>query len=90
MENTLKNKLTKTTTSNEIDYASIEALTAINNLMQELTKANKKLIEKEVTKEQETFDMEEYSANTIAVDKLLQARAIINQISNNCLNKYLD
>lgn len=87
MENTLKNKLTKTTTSNEIDYASIEALTAVNNLMKALTKANNELIEKDATREQEGFDIKEYSANTICVDKLLQARAIILQISNNCLNR---
>lgn len=87
MENTLKNKLTETTTSNEIDYASLEALTAVNNLMKALTKANSKLIEKDATREQERFDIEEYSANSICVDKLLQARDIILTISNNCLNR---
>ena len=89
MENTLIEKLAKTTISNEIDNASIEALTAVNRLMKALSDANDKLIEKDATREQERFDIEEYSANTICVDKLLQARGIILQISNNCFKKHL-
>lgn len=87
MENTLKNKITKTTTNNKIDNASIKALIALNKLMKALDNANSELCKKDATKEQERFDIEEYSANSICIDKLLQARGIVLQISSNCLNR---
>jgi hypothetical protein len=86
MENTLKNKLTKTTTNKKIDNASIKAIIALNKLMKALDNANSELCKKDATKEQERFDIEEYSANSICIDKLLQARGIVLQISSNCLN----
>ena len=86
----MENKIKNTSTNNEIDYASIEALTAVNNLMQALNKANDKLIEKHATREQELVDRKEYSANSICINKLLEARAIIIQISNNCLDIHLN
>ena len=87
MENTLKNKITKTTTNNKIDNASIKALIALNKLMKALDNANSELCKKDATKEQERFDIEEFSANSICIDKLLQARGIVLQISSNCLNR---
>ena len=89
MENALKNKIANTSINDEIDNASTEALKAVNKLMKALNNANKELIKEDATKEEERFDMEQFSANSICVDRLLQARGIISQISNNCFKKDL-
>ena len=89
MENTLKNKIENTSINDEIDNASIEAITALNKLMKALDNANSELCKKDATKEQERFDINEYSANSICIDKLLQARGIALTISGNCFKKYL-
>lgn len=89
MENTLKNKIANTSINDEIDNASTEALTALNNLMKALSNANDKLIEKDATKEQERFDIEEFSANSTCINNLLESRHLVLKISNNCFKKYL-
>jgi hypothetical protein len=86
---TTKKLLLNITKNEKIEEASMCAISSINVLIKHLEKANKNIINTEVTpnSDRDNDYMKEYGANSISVNELMKTRAWLCSIAYNCVNK---